>query len=106
MPILFPYQAHPYFYTSKTQSLLEENGRFNAQSAPEPDDQSDIQNSADDQSSSDDGKLSTGQLIGIVFGSAVALVAVMVVVIGVAMWVSKNQRADSDNETVVLITKQ
>lgn len=98
MPICF-HQAHPYFYTSRTQSLLGEDGRVNAQFAPEPDDH--------DQSS-DGGKLSTGQLVGIVIGSAVAFVAMMMVVIGVVMWVSqrRKRRATPDNETVVLIKKQ
>lgn len=73
---------------------------MNAQSAPEPDDQSDS-NQPDDQSS-DDGKLSTGQIVGIAVGSAVALVAMMMVVIGVAIWVSR-RRATPDNETIVLI---
>lgn len=99
------HQAHPYFYTSKTQSLLEGDGRLNAQSAPEPDEQS---SDDGDEQSSDDGELSIGQIVGMAIGSAgaIAVVVVVVVGIGVAVWARKRHRASLNNETVPLVMRQ
>lgn len=99
MFIVIYIQARPYFYTSHTQSLLEaesEGGGFNAQSLPNPEEES-----------HDDG-WSISQIFGVAIGTAAAAYMVAVVVgvaIGGAVWVRRRRPATPNTEALPLVKR-
>ena len=90
-------QAHPYFYTSRTQSLLDaraQSGGFNAQSEPDP--------SEDGQG---DSRWSLGQIFGVAIGSAATSYLVVAVVVGVIVWARRRRRRASPNSEAIPLVK-
>ena len=94
---LFP-QAHPYFYTSRTQSLLDaqaQSGGFNAQSEPDP-----------NESSQGDSGWSLGQIFGVAIGSAATAYLVVAVAVGMVVWARWRRHQASPNSEAIPLVKR
>jgi hypothetical protein len=93
-----PDPAHPYFYTSRTQSLLDaqaQSGGFNAQSEPDP-----------NEDGQDNSGWSLGQIFGVAIGSAATSYLVVAVVVGMIVWARRRRHQASPNSEIIPLVKK
>lgn len=96
-------QDYPYFYTSRTQAILnaqaQNDGDFNSQSLPSEEKTENDEN---------DDAWSLGQIFGVTIGVAATSYMALVVIggiIGGVVWVKRRRRAQPNNEAIPLVKK-